>query len=144
MKTAITTISGQRPQQVVRSTTVYPDKTEAEHFSEKKAIFRFYQITWYVLGVFEILLAFRFCLKILGANAFNGFTAFIYGLSEPFARPFYGIVSPTITGSNVVEWSTLIAMAVYAVIAYLLIRFLQLVKPVSQEEINEKIDEEIS
>lgn len=73
---------------------------------------------WLVLGIFEILLAFRFFLKLLGANPDSGFTEFVYTVSGPLAAPFRGIFStPTAEGditTSVFETSTLVAMIVYA------------------------------
>ncbi len=137
----ITTISTVPSKQIVRSTVKASTPTEEEHFSEKKTIFRFYQTVWYILGILEILLTFRFVLKLIGANPFNGFSSFVYALSDPFVNPFFGIVSVNARSGNVIEWPTLIGMAVYVVIAYILVEFLQLVKPVSKEEVQAAVDE---
>lgn len=108
-------------------------------YQTKKAIFRTYQIIWYILGVIEVILAFRVLLKLLGANAGNGFTSFIYAISNPLALPFAGILGISNVAQLVLEWSTLIAMAVYGVIAYGLVALFQLIKPTDQEEVNENI-----
>ena len=140
----VTTVSDPISQQVVRRTKVVkptvtidsPQKT----YQTKKAIFRSYQIIWYILGVIEVLLAFGVVLKFLGANAFSGFTNFIYALSSPFALPFSGIFGTTVSSSLIFEWSTLIAMAVYAVVAYGIVALFQLVKPTNQEEVEQTVD----
>ena len=140
----VTTVSDPISQQVVRRTKVVkptvtidsPQKT----YQTKTAIFRSYQIIWYILGVIEVLLAFRVVLKFLGANAFSGFTNFIYALSSPFALPFSGIFGTTVSSSLIFEWSTLIAMAVYAVVAYGIVALFQLVKPTNQEEVEQTVD----
>lgn len=113
-----------------------PQKT----YQTKKAIFRSYQIIWYVLGVIEVLLAFRVILKFLGANAFSGFANFIYAISSPFAIPFSGILGTTASSNLVFEWSTLIAMAVYAIVAYGIVALFQLVKPTNPEEVEQTVD----
>ena len=81
---------------------------------------------WLVLGIFEVLLAFRFFLKLLGANPNSGFTEFVYSVSGPLSAPFRGIFStPTTEGditTSVFETSTLIAMLVYAVLAWGIIK----------------------
>lgn len=140
----VTTVSTPTAQQVVRKTKVItpPVGTEPPHkvYQTKKAIFRTYQIIWYVLGVIEVLLGFRVLLKLLGANAYSGFTDFIYTLSNPFALPFAGILGATASTDMVMEWSTLIAMAVYAVVAYGLIAFFQLIKPTNPEEVEQTVD----
>src|SRR5688572_22512241 len=79
-----------------------------EIYDTKKSIFRTYQVVWYILGVIEVLLAFRVALKILGANPLSGFTNLVYTLSDPFALPFAGVLGVSIapaTGS-IFEWST--------------------------------------
>jgi len=113
-----------------------PQKT----YQTKKAIFRSYQIIWYILGVIEVLLAFRVILKFLGANAFSGFTNFIYAISGPFALPFSGILGTTVSSNLVFEWSTLIAMAVYAIVAYGIVALFQLIKPTNPEEVEQTVD----
>src|SRR5258708_32834705 len=84
------------PAHVVRKVIrVSPPPVQTEHpqkvFEKKKVIFRSYQIIWYVLGVMEFLLVFRFVLKMIGANPFSGFTSLIYNLSNPLALPFSGV-----------------------------------------------------
>ena len=113
-----------------------PQKT----YDTKKAIFRSYQIIWYILGVIEVLLAFRVVLKLLGANSYSGFTSLIYSISAPFALPFAGILGVTVSSDSVFEWSTLIAMAVYAVIAYGIVALFQMVKPTNPQEVSQTVD----
>ncbi|HUD19316.1 MAG TPA: hypothetical protein VMR81_02665 [Patescibacteria group bacterium] len=140
----VTTVSAPQTQQVVRQTKVVkpavvidsPQKT----YDTKKAIFRSYQIIWYILGVIEVLLAFRVMLKLLGANTFSGFTSFIYAFSSPFASPFAGILGVTASSNFVFEWSTLIAMAVYAIVAYGIVALFQLVKPTNPGEVEQAVD----
>ena len=139
MKQQTTTISTDNPQHIVRSTTISDTPTNKE-LAEKKTIFHFYQVIWYILAIIEILLGFRFVLKVIGANPFAGFSSFIYTISDPFARPFLGIVGASVGSTSVIEWSTLIAMAVYLVVAYLLIEFVKLIKPVSKEEVEDTVD----
>ena len=132
-----------RPTRVVKTTEVSHDTTQRHQkvFAQKKTIFRFYQVIWYILSVIEVLFAFRFLFKALGANPFNGFTSFVYTLTDPLVLPFQGIVKTIGSGVNVIEWATLIAAGVYLIIAYGLVTFLQFVKPVSQEEVEETVDE---
>lgn len=140
----VTTVSQPTTQQVTRQTKVVKPAVATgspqNTYDTKKAIFRTYQVIWYVLGVIEVLLIFRIMLKLLGANAQSGFADFIYTVSSPLALPFAGILG--ITGGTVsfIEWSTLIAMAVYAVIAYGIVALFQMVKPTNQEEVNQSVD----
>lgn len=80
------------------------------------------QIIWWVAGVILLLLAFRFVLSLLGANHNNGFANFIYDTSHPFVAPFFGLFNYNNIqyGVSRFEVYTLIAMAVYAAIAWIL------------------------
>lgn len=140
----VTTVSTPTTQHVVRRTKVVtpPVGTESPHkvYQTKKAIFRTYQIIWYILGVIEVLLGFRFLLKLLGANPFSGFVDFIYTISDPFALPFAGMLRVTATAEAVLEWSTLVAMVVYAIVAYGIVALLQLIKPTNPQEVSQNVD----
>ena len=117
----------------------------ANDYSRKKGIFRAHQILWYILGLIEILLAFRFFLKLTGANPNSGFAEFIYGASSPFAGPFLETFSATPSQgaetTSFFEWSTLVAAAVYALIFWGIIKIFQLAKPTNPEEVERTIAE---
>jgi hypothetical protein len=131
-----------QPVDVYRPDPVTPleNQTPQQAYTKKKVIFRTYQIIWYILGLIEVILAFRFVLRLLGANPASGFTALVYGASAPLALPFRGIISATDAGGSVMEWSTLIAMIVYLVIAYGLVKLFQLIKPTDPQEVESTVD----
>lgn len=129
----------QTREETVVSTPGVKTGSPQKEYKTKKAIFRTYQIIWYILGVVEVLLAFRVILKLLGASTQSGFTSFIYAVSSPFALPFSGILRTSASSGMILEWSTLIAMAVYAVVAYGIVMLFQLVKPTNQEEVEESV-----
>ncbi len=87
---------------------------------------------WFLLGALEILLAFRFFLKLLGANPSSGFVSFIYTVTSGFTAPFRGIFSTPTTGGNIVtsvfETGTLLAMIVYALIGWGIVKLVNLNK----------------
>lgn len=88
------------------------------------------RVVWFIAGVLLVLLAFRFVFIMLGANQGNGFVDFIYSASHPFASPFFGIFGYTQTlGSAKVEWSTLVAMFVYTLVAYGIVRLITIRRP---------------
>ena len=76
------------------------------------------------LIVVEVILGLRFIFRALASQDI-GVVSFIYTITGPLANPWHGIVSDTIDGSRVFEWSTAIAMAVYALAAAFLIRMLR-------------------
>lgn len=141
----VTTVHKEQPAEVVHTTTrTVPPPVKTEHpqqvYEKKKVIFRTYQVIWYILAVIEILLGFRMTLEALGANTASGFTSLIYVLSNPFALPFRGILPTYVSGASVYEWSTIVAVIVYAVIAYGIVHLLQLVKPVTPDEVVGSVD----
>lgn len=142
----ITTVSRSAPAQVTKTTkTVSPPAVATEHpqkvYEKKKTIFRTYQVIWYVLGVIEILLIFRVLLKMLGANISSSFVSLVYMISDPFAVPFRGIFRISVNEAGAVfEWSTLVAMAVYLLIAYGLVHLMQLIKPTTPQEVEKEVD----
>jgi ABC-type phosphate/phosphonate transport system permease subunit len=77
------------------------------------------RVVWFVAGILLVLLAFRFILTLLGANSSNGFANFIYSTSHPFVSPFFSLFSykSYTYGTSHFEIYTLVAMAVYAVVA---------------------------
>jgi hypothetical protein len=87
-------------------------------------------IIWYIAGLLEILLAFRFVFALLGANPANGFANFIYSVSYPFVAPFFGLFGYTKQyGVSRFESYTLVAMLVYLVAAWLITRLFTLNRP---------------
>jgi hypothetical protein len=79
---------------------------------------RITNITYFILGVLEVILLLRLLLRLLGANEVSGFVAFIYNLSHIFVAPFNGIFNDQALGRSVFETSTLVAMIVYALLAW--------------------------
>ena len=107
-----------------------------------KPLYRGTQITWYILGLLETILAFRFVLKLLGANSMAGFSKFIYTLSYPFAAPFLNVFKVSKVEGGIFEWTTLLAMLVYALVAWGIVKIFFMSKTVSTHEAATKLDEE--
>ena len=82
-------------------------------------------LLWFLM-VLEVTLLIEFFLTLIGAAQNNLFAGFVYALTVIPLYPFTGIVQSTKlgTGGGAIEWSTLIAMAVYFLVFYALRRFL--------------------
>jgi hypothetical protein len=92
-----------------------------EDINQSRANTRYWitRMTYFILGVLEVILGLRFIFRLFGASVYNGFIAFLYGLSHVFVAPFNGIFKDQALGSvSVFEISTIIAMLVYALIAW--------------------------
>jgi hypothetical protein len=111
-------------------TTHIIDKDDSALAAEAQPAVTAARIVWFIAGVLLVLLAFRFAFVLFGANPANGFVNFIYTVSHPFAAPFFGIFGYSISyGVSRVELSTLVAMAVYALVAYGIARLLTIREP---------------
>jgi hypothetical protein len=104
-------------------------------------IFRASQVVWYVLSVVETILIFRFALKFLGANPGAGFSNFIYTISYPFVAPFLAVFNITEVSGSIIEWTTLLAVFVYWMIAMGVLQLLMMSKTVSTPEAAQKLNE---
>jgi hypothetical protein len=76
------------------------------------------RVIWYIAGFIIILLALRILLFMLGANQGSGFVDFIYGISGVFAAPFTGIFPAPTYGRFFFDTASLVAIVVYALIAW--------------------------
>ena len=107
-----------------------------------KPLYRGTQIVWYVFSVVEALLLLRFFLKLIGANPGAGFSDFIYSITYPLVAPFlYVANSPQIAGA-VFEWTTLLALFVYWLVAWGIVKLLAMGRPVSTIEAESKLYEQ--
>ncbi len=105
-----------------------------------KPLYRGTQVVWYLLGLIEALLAFRFALKLLAANPDAGFSSFVYGVTYVFAAPFLNVFRVSHVAGNIFEWTTLLAMFVYWALAVGIIRLFLMGKTVSTPEAATKLN----
>jgi hypothetical protein len=108
-------------------TTVERQTLHSEHEPKPSGTILAERIVYYLLGVLEVVLAFRLVLSLLGANRSNAFAQFIYNLSLPFAQPFFSLFGyePTY-GTSHLELGTAVAVVVYAIIAAGIVALLRL------------------
>ncbi len=109
--------------------------------SSTKPLYRSTQVVYYILGVIEALLAFRFILKLLGANPEAGFTNFIYTITYPIVAPFLNVFGVTAVEGAVFEWTTLLAMLVVWLIAIAIIKLFLMSRTVSTPEAAVKLEQ---
>ena len=80
------------------------------------------QTIWLFLGLLEALFALRFVLKLAGASPAGSFAGLLYNFSGVFLLPFSGLAGAPAASGMVLEISTLIAMAAYGLLGWLLAR----------------------
>jgi len=88
------------------------------------------RLVYFLFGILEVLLVFRLVFKLAGASLASGFVSFIYGLSGIFVLPFEGIFrqgyAPGVETTSVLEPSTLVALIVYAVVAWGIVKLIRI------------------
>lgn len=107
-----------------------------------KPIYKSVQIVWLLLSIVETLLAFRFVLKMMGANPAAGFSSFIYNVTWFFAQPFLTVFNKTYIAGSIFEWTTLLAMFVYWILAIGIIKVFLMSKTVSTPEAAAALEQE--
>lgn len=88
------------------------------------------RIIYYILGIIEVLLAFRLIFKVLGANAGNSLVSGLYIITKGLIAPFTNIFSIFANRNTAVplvfEPAIVLAMLIYAVIAIGIVNLIRL------------------
>jgi hypothetical protein len=94
-------------------------------------------LIYFLFGILEILLVFRLILKLTGASFSSSFVNLIYGLTAVFILPFEGIFrrgyTQGVETTAVFEPSTLVAIIVYAVLAWGIVKLIQILSGEKQQ-----------
>ncbi len=119
VKETVTTQEGNTDTVVVPPIKVKATNTETYEY-----------LIYFFFGALEILLAFRLVLKLMGASISSAFVGFIYGVSGLFILPFEGIfhrgLSQGIETTSVLEPATLVALIVYAFLAWGIVKLIRI------------------
>jgi uncharacterized protein YggT (Ycf19 family) len=100
------------PAPVAEDTTEYVSKVSPG----RRAI----EVIYLVFGIVDALLLVRLLLKVLGTNPEAPFSGFIYGLTGFLLGPFKAMLPAYVSGKTIFEPSVLIAILVYALVAWML------------------------
>jgi hypothetical protein len=99
--------------------------TQREPERERRIFtFKATQLVWLLFGILEALIALRIGLKLIGANPDSPIAVYLYGFTGLFLLPFEGLTGTPASGGMVLEISSVIAMLVYALIAWALERLI--------------------
>lgn len=99
-----------------------------EAANQNSAVARVVNIVYYLFGLVEVLLVIRVVLHLVAANSANGFANIIDTISYPFVALFATLIQNPILGANsVLEITTIIAMVVWAIVAWMVARLIWLV-----------------
>lgn len=90
-------------------------------------------LIWFIYGLVAILLAGRFILKLAGANGSSSFVKLVYSLTSILSKPFDSVfrvkTASTTHFTSVFEPSILVAIIVYGLIAWGIVKLLDINKP---------------
>lgn len=120
--------------EIVKETkTVQQDGPKAAVTIETKRLATSSQTVEYLVyffsGALEILLAFRLVLKLMGASVTSAFVGLVYGITGIFILPFEGIFrrgfAQGVETTAILEPSTVVAIIVYAVLAWGIVKLIQ-------------------
>ena len=107
-----------------------------------RPLYRGAQVVWYSLYIIETLLIVRFLLKLLGANPGAAFSDFIYSLSYIFVWPFAAVFPNNYVQGSIFEWTTLLALVVYWLLATAIVKLFIMSKSVSTYEADVKLNQD--
>jgi len=94
------------------------------NLEHREVLYKVSQFIWLLFGGLEALIGIRVLLLLIGANPGNWFTAFVYQLSDLFLWPFRNIVANPAFQNYILEVTSLIAMIVYPLIGWALVRLI--------------------
>lgn len=99
------------------------ERVVADYAAERRqGLYQVSSIIWLVFGVIAGLIGLRVVLRLIAANPASPFANFIYRVTDVFLWPFAGLTTTPSAGGMALELSSLIAMLVYLLLAWLLVR----------------------
>ena len=126
-ETVVTTQDGPAKQTVVTPVKVAATTSQTVEY-----------LIYFFFGLLEDLLTFRLVFKLTGASMASAFVGLIYGITGMFIIPFEGIFRRAFTQgvetTSVLEPSTLVAIVVYAILAWGIVKLLRVLSGERQTE----------
>lgn len=98
--------------------------------SRERTLDRIGQFIWLIFGAIMALIGLRVVLKAIGANPANTFAQVVYDFTDIFLQPFFGLLGTPAAGEAgqfQFELSSLVAIVVYALIAFVIVRLVKIV-----------------
>jgi drug/metabolite transporter (DMT)-like permease len=90
--------------------------------------YRARQLVWLAFGIVAAFLALDLIFHAAGANISSAFVTFVYNVGGAFNMPFRNIITGERPGVATIEWADVIALGVYAVAAWIVDRFIAIVR----------------
>lgn len=148
VETETSSIDGERREEVrvVRDEGVEREERVVENVgAERRAMVnKVTNFIWLLAGILEALIGLRFLLKLIAANPNAPFVSLVYRATDLFLWPFAGITVTPAANGMVLEISSLIAMLVYAIAFWVIVRLIYItVSPTSSRRVSVRRREDI-
>jgi hypothetical protein len=102
--------------------------TENVNARKRQTLQRVSALAGFFFSLLEGLIGLRILLKLLEANPSNAFASAVYNFTGLFVAPFNSLIgNPVAAGGRVLEITSIVAIIVYALIAWAIIRLVWLV-----------------
>jgi uncharacterized protein YggT (Ycf19 family) len=112
----------------VASVDAHRQRVHVDYAAERQtALNRAGRLISFLFGVIIALIGIRVLLRLIAANPDNPFAQFISTASGPFVAPFLTLTATPVYGGAAIEVSSLIAMLVYALLGWALVKLLWLI-----------------
>ena len=111
---------------VKRTEVVTEDNNEVDNSGKRYAYSVFDQTIFLALGIIEVLLLVRFFFKFTGANPASGIVSFTYSISDVLMAPFRFIFPTNSVEGAIIEWSVIVAMIFYALVAWIVMKLVDI------------------
>jgi hypothetical protein len=108
--------------------------------TDEKTLYKTTRLIWYLFYLLEVLLFFRFMLKLLSANPGAGFTNLIYSITAIPLAPFRFVFETNSVGSSIFEWSTILAMLVYWFVTWGIVKLVVMGREVNPHEAERSLE----
>ncbi len=98
----------------------------SEQFTLKRreSLVKWSQIITLLFIALEVMIGLRVMLKLIGANPASPFANLVYQFTNIFLAPFNGLTPTPSAAGMVLEIPAIIAMIVYGILCYFIIRFM--------------------
>jgi hypothetical protein len=106
-----------------RETRVVEDAAAERRIAVSKVV----NFIWLLFGILEGLIGLRVFLKLIAANPRNPFANLLYQFTALFLWPFRGLTADPSGGGIVLEVNSLIAMMVYGLLGWVIVRLIWLI-----------------
>lgn len=111
------------------------EQTISTDSSTATPMFRTIELVLYVLSAIQLLLLLRFIFKLFSVNPTGDFSNVVYSITSYIVYPFTTIFESSADGVGSFEWTTILAIIIYWVLAVGIIKLLAIERsPLSRIE----------